>query len=101
MILRLKDKDNITKIAKRTLETSCEIWAYGSRVYGDAYPTSDLDLVILSRNCKPLPTQEIISFRQALSDSNIPITVEVLDWYCIPKFFQQNILKKYEFFMEI
>ena len=69
MILRQEDKKELVKIAKKFLQKSVEIWAYGSRVDGTAHETSDLDLVLRSKDLKPIPTME---FRE-LAKSNIPI----------------------------
>jgi len=48
MLIREKDKLKIIDLASQNIKTSCEIWAFGSRVNGDAHDTSDLDLVIVS-----------------------------------------------------
>lgn len=96
MLIRDKDKLEIIKIAKETIKTPSQIWAFGSRVNGDAHDTSDLDLVILSNDNKKLDINELMSFKEALRDSNIPILIQVLDWNRIPKSFHENILMKYE-----
>ena len=56
MILRQEDKKELVKIAKKFLQ-ELEIWAYGSRVDGTAHETSDLDLVLRSKDLKPIPKQ--------------------------------------------
>ncbi|MBN2825227.1 MAG: nucleotidyltransferase domain-containing protein [Campylobacterales bacterium] len=96
MILRTKDRDSIIKIAQQSLQTPLEIWAFGSRVNGDAHDTSDLDLVIKSKSGKKLNIHEFVGFKEALRDSNIPILIDLLDWYRIPQSFHQNILNNYE-----
>ena len=48
MLLRTKDKDNILYIFKKIFNNAIDIWAYGSRVNGDAHDMSDLDLVLVS-----------------------------------------------------
>ena len=50
MILRQEDKKELVKIAKKFLQKSVEIWAYGSRVDGTAHETSDLDCDSLYSN---------------------------------------------------
>ncbi len=47
MLLREKDKIRLLDIFS-TANADMEIWAYGSRVNGDAHNGSDLDLVILT-----------------------------------------------------
>lgn len=96
MKLREQDKIRIENIAKQTLRTPLEIWAYGSRVNGDAHDTSDLDLVILTKSKKKLDIDEFMSFKTALQKSNIPILVQVVDWNRIPESFHKNILSNYE-----
>ena len=43
MILRVKDREAISQIARESFSTPIEIWAYGSRVNGHAHQASDLD----------------------------------------------------------
>lgn len=96
MLLREKDKNEIVLIAEQTIKTPSQILAYGSRVNGDAHDTSDLDLVIVTKEKKPLDIDELLDFRESLQKSNIPILIQVLDWDRIPESFQENILKNYE-----
>jgi predicted nucleotidyltransferase len=96
VILRKKDKDRIITIAKDTLKTPSQLWAYGSRVNGDAHDTSDLDMVIVTSNNEKLNISELMDFKNALQQSNIPILTQVLDWNRIPKSFHKNILNHYE-----
>ena len=96
MMLRDKDKQQLFAIASRTLHTPLEIWAYGSRVNGDAHDTSDLDLVLRTKNLSRLNHREFYNFKEALEESTIPILIQVFDWANIPESFRQNILKRYE-----
>lgn len=73
MKLREEDRIRIESISKEILKTPLEIWAYGSRVNGDAHDMSDLDLVILSESKKRIDIDEFIDFKDALQKSNIPI----------------------------
>jgi predicted nucleotidyltransferase len=72
-----------------------KIWAYGSRVNGQAHDASDLDLVLITKNEKPVPIDQFIAFKETIIESNIPILVQVVDWYRIPENFQKNIEKNY------
>ena len=101
MILREKDKIQLINIATQTIKTPSQIWAFGSRVNGDAHDTSDLDLVIISNNNQKLDIDEFINFKEAIRDSTIPILIQVLDWNRIPKSFHQNILEDYEILIRI
>lgn len=70
-----------------------EVWAYGSRVRGDFHEASDLDLVI--RFPVPLDASQSFSrlenLRAALSESRLPIFVQVVDWDRISESFRNEI----------
>lgn len=70
---------------------TAEVWAYGSRLKGQAHSASDLDLVV--RNpADPSQAQPTLSgLREALSASDLPILVEILDWARIPESFREEI----------
>ncbi|HEU0195938.1 MAG TPA: nucleotidyltransferase domain-containing protein [Nevskiaceae bacterium] len=55
-----------------------EVWAFGSRVRGSARRFSDLDLVVLAE-C-PLPLDTSAALKEAFSESDLPWTVDVVDW---------------------
>ncbi len=72
-----------------------EVWAYGSRVCGDHYDASDLDLV-----ARFPPTEQRKPFRlseigEAFRESNLPIIVQMVDWDGIPESFRDEILTGY------
>ena len=75
-----------------------EVWAYGSRVNGDGHDASDLDLVVRQPNDLKQPTHELGETREALSESNIPIRVDIVDWARIPSSFQREIEQAYVVF---
>ena len=101
MIIRENDKLEIINIAQRTIKTSSELWAFGSRVNGDAHDMSDLDLVIVPNDKKKLDISELMDFKENLQESNIPILIQVMDWNRIPESFHDNILNNYEVMKEI
>jgi predicted nucleotidyltransferase len=72
-----------------------EVWAYGSRVKGTAHAGSDLDLVIRTRDLKPLNTLNFNTLQQKIQESNIPILVDLKDWASLPASFHRNIEEKY------
>jgi uncharacterized protein len=96
MILREKDKERIIAITKKNIKQSSELWAFGSRVNGEAHDTSDLDLVLVSENETKINIDEFVNLKEALRESNIPIIIQVLDWNRIPESFHENILLNYE-----
>ena len=74
---------------------NAEVWAYGSRVNGDYYEASDLDLVVrqpedLSR--KQINLGEVVD---AFSESNLPIIVQLVDWARIPTDFHAEIAENH------
>lgn len=67
----------------------CEVRAFGSRVSGGAQRYSDLDLVLIAG--QPLEPGRLEALRDALSGSNLPILVDVVDWYALPAPFRTAI----------
>jgi uncharacterized protein len=80
-----------------------EVWAYGSRVTGNCHDASDLDLVLIHPTA-PDTTRcdHWFEIREALSESNIPICVDVMDWARVsPEFHQQMDKLKVKLFEAI
>ncbi|MCF7521574.1 nucleotidyltransferase domain-containing protein [Neisseria sp. ZJ106] len=69
------------------------VWAFGSRVVGNAKPYSDLDLAILGDN--PLSLQEHADLADAFSQSDLPWKVDLVDWHLISEEFRNIIRQKY------
>jgi predicted nucleotidyltransferase len=94
-MLDITDKRLSSVIAiLRKLVPDCEVWAYGSRINGSGHAGSDLDLVILGKD--KITWQLMAKLKSAFEDSNLPFSVDVLDWNGIPDNFKENIRKKYE-----
>ena len=72
-----------------------EVWAYGSRVNGDSHDGSDLDLVVINPRDKTILQKKLAELREAFSESNIPILIDIHDWAEIPEKFQQEIARNY------
>lgn len=68
-----------------------EVIAYGSRVSGTAHEGSDLDLVARNLLNPMLPVRNLGAVRDAFSESNLPILVDILDWAQIPDRFREEI----------
>ena len=79
LFLRDKDKQGLQQLLARYLPT-VTVWAYGSRVNGDAHEASDLDIVLRSSDLSPIPAQELNAFLEAVRESNIPILIDARDW---------------------
>lgn len=96
MLLQPRHRAMLDEMLDRCLPPTAEVWAYGSRVTGEAHEASDLDLVVRGANLEPLPVQRLSSLRLVLSDSNLPILVDVHDWATLPASFHERILARYE-----
>ncbi|BAO81765.1 predicted nucleotidyltransferase [Serpentinimonas raichei] len=72
-----------------------EVWAYGSRVRGDHYAASDLDLVVrFPSDSKPTPLR-LSDVKEAFVESNLPLIVQLVAWSAIPESFREEILAGY------
>ncbi|OHC66723.1 MAG: hypothetical protein A3H93_11130 [Rhodocyclales bacterium RIFCSPLOWO2_02_FULL_63_24] len=79
----------------RTHVPAAEVWAYGSRVRGRAHATSDLDLVVRNPVDSSQAQTTLGRLREALSESGLPILVDVLDWARIPESFRTEIARSH------
>jgi len=70
-----------------------EVWAYGSRVTGHHHQASDLDLVLINNQIPDASCKNLDEIKEALSESHIPISVDVMDWARIPEEFHRQINK--------
>lgn len=68
------------------------VWAYGSRVDGSAHEASDLDLAVVDFGRSD---GDIMILRSAFRESNVPFSVDILDYKLLPKSFQEEISKNY------
>lgn len=73
-----------------------EVWAFGSRVRRTARPFSDLDLAILTE--QPLSLAVLADLREAFSESNLPMKVDIVDWSAITPAFRDLIAKDHVVF---
>lgn len=64
-------------------------YVFGSRAMGTAQKHSDIDIVLKGKEAIPL--SQIASLKFALSDSDLPYLVDVVDWYRISTEFQRKI----------
>ncbi len=74
------------------------VWAYGSRTKNKAHSGSDLDLVLISTDKDA--SKKIVHLREAFSESNLPILIDILDWNMIPETFKEEIKKQHEILQE-
>lgn len=95
MILRSKDRETLLQIFS-LMNVPFEVWAYGSRVSGQAHDGSDLDLVIRTGSLQKLPIEVLLEVKEKIQESNIPVIVEIFDWARLPESFHRNINAHYE-----
>ncbi|MBM7072114.1 nucleotidyltransferase domain-containing protein [Shewanella sp. 202IG2-18] len=91
--IRPQDLKRIKQIASTSLVYGSTLLAYGSRIKGTSYDASDLDLVVITPEGD---SNDIISFREKLQESNIPIIVQAFSWESLPKNFQNSILAHHQ-----
>ena len=88
-----KSLDEIRRIL-RTYMPGVEARVFGSRVNHVSPRYSDLDIALVSGEIIGISRLEEI--RNAFSESDLPIQVDVLDWHAISPAFQKTIGKQYE-----
>ena len=79
----------LEQILKRHIPNKT-VWAYGSRVTWKANERSDLDLAVF--DCSSMETGAL---REALEESNLLVSVDIMKWESIPENFKKNIREKY------
>jgi predicted nucleotidyltransferase len=72
-----------------------EVWAFGSRVTGEAHEGSDLDLVLRNPQDLSASVSGWYDLKEAIQQSTLPILVDVHDWAHLPKAFHQEIAAHY------
>ncbi|MDX5406047.1 MAG: nucleotidyltransferase domain-containing protein [Chromatiaceae bacterium] len=88
--LQVSDNEwqQVSAILQRHLPNN-EVWAFGSRVKGNAKAYSDLDLAIISD--APLPLALLAEIAEAFSESDLPWKVDLVDWATTSERFRQVI----------
>ena len=66
-----------------------EVFAFGSRVSGRAKKFSDLDLMIKATGI--LPWRTLAELRESFEASDLPITVDVVDWNTCSEQFRSHV----------
>ncbi len=70
------------------------VWLFGSRATPQCKPYSDIDLTIISKN--PVPGTTLALLETALTESDLPYKVDLVDWATTDKEFQLIIQQHYE-----
>ena len=69
-----------------------DVWAYGSRVNGNARPHSDLDIVAFTA---PGQNERVADLRHAFEESDLPFTIDLFAWDDLPESFHRHIERGY------
>lgn len=92
---RLFIKPEYLKMLTDIFDNYCpqaEIWAYGSRIKGEAHVGSDLDLVVKNFHSDKA---KLFELKELITESNIPFLVDINEYNLLPKSFQEEIKKDY------
>ena len=92
--LKPEHLEMVKEILERLLPDGFEAWAFGSRVTGTAKKFSDLDITVIGP--RRLTLLEFGNLREAFSESDLPIMVDVVDYYSTDPSFQRIIDTKRE-----
>jgi predicted nucleotidyltransferase len=86
-----KSLEKIRLIIRQTYPDAV-VWAYGSRVGGNAHESSDLDLVVKDFGQE---YYDITELKEAFKESNIPFLIDISEFDSQPLSFQKEIERKY------
>lgn len=94
LLLRPQDRERLLRLLAEYLP-EVAVWAYGSRINGEAHEASDLDLVLRSPDLSAIDFSRLDRLTEALRESNIPILIEARDWARLPEAFHREILRQH------
>jgi len=86
--IRLEHLEIVRDILRRHVP-EYEVWAFGSRVTGNAKPYSDLDLAVITD--RALPAEVRLSMAEDFSESDLPWKVDLVDWATTGEAFRRVI----------
>lgn len=76
--IRPHDLETVRAILRATLPGGARVWVFGSRARSAARRASDLDLAVDAG--RALTLAETTAINDAFDESNLPYTVDVVDW---------------------
>jgi len=86
-----KDLQIILRILERYLSDEDKVFAFGSRVKGQARKNSDFDLVIDAN--KTIPLVKLWKIKDEFEESDIPFRIDISDWHTLSDSFK-NFIKQ-------
>ncbi len=85
-----KNLDIVKNILNKTVPDA-NVVIFGSRAIGNIKPHSDIDLCIMGN--ETLSLLQIAELKEAFSNSDLPVRVDIVEWATITPEFQQVIEK--------
>jgi predicted nucleotidyltransferase len=79
----------VLDILRAHLPPNVAAWVFGSRATGRARRYSDLDLAIDAG--RPMTLDESAILAEALSESDLPYRVDIVDWHAIDERFRRIV----------
>lgn len=76
------------------LAPDCAVWAFGSRVQGEAKPWSDLDLALEAP--EPLGFRRLGRLQEAFQASELPFRIDLVDLRTVTPAFRERIAREGE-----
>ncbi len=81
---------NEVRLILSTYVPDVPVWAFGSRVTGNAREYSDLDLALITQ--QPLSLGIVADLVASFDESNLPFKVDLVDWSCTSENFRKIIM---------
>ena len=72
---------------------NCTASLFGSRVSGNSRKTSDLDICVRSSSGEPISIIALGDLREIFQESNLPFTVDLVDYHEMSEEFRKIALK--------
>jgi len=89
IMLKSEHRAIVLTILRQHLPDNAQIWVFGSRATGKAHPHSDLDLAIDCGQKLSAKIESALHF--AFEDSDLPMTVDIVDMQQISGIFRQDV----------
>jgi len=82
----------ITKsILNKYISDNILVWIFGSRVFDNTKPYSDLDIALENKNKETISLKILASLKADFIDSDLPWKVDVIDYNSISGIFKENV----------
>ena len=85
--ITVKEKQVILGLLSKYIP-GVEVWVYGSRVKFTSVPSSDLDMVIFTKQDQ---RNQVSDLKEAFEESDLPFRVDLFVWDDVPERFHKNI----------